>query len=220
MLVTALFLLLLVSYALINRYNSTAGRDLAVLKWGVDDLTPFCPYMIYFYVSWYLQLALLAWHIWCNPTAKATHHFKLMVGISSLGMALAQVIFIVYPTWCSRENVDLSGVDPLTVLIFNRLHSADAPTNCWPSSHVLVSALFAFYYTYYLVSTRLYGRGKTVVLCVLVWIWSIGIWLSTVFIKQHFWPDVVGGLVIAGLVILFERLYQCRRSRRIEHNVL
>lgn len=101
----------------------------------------------------------------------------------------AYVCFVVYPTVAPRPP-EVVG-DGFAVWGLRFLYDADPPYNCFPSLHVAHSFVSAL--TCYRLDRRL-GHGALV--CASL----VGI--STLFTKQHYIADVVGGIVLAFVAYL------------------
>lgn len=102
--------------------------------------------------------------------------------------ALAYAGFLAYPTVLPRPQIVEGGFLAKSLQIN---YSLDPPYNCFPSLHVawaFVSALTG------------YRVHRGVGLAALVWAGLIS--LSTLYTKQHYVLDVVGGMAIAGVAYL------------------
>ena len=77
---------------------------------------------------------------------------------------------------------------------FEALWLFDVPTNCFPSLHVALATIAAFFWP----------RQRR-----MATIWAAGIALSTLTTKQHYAIDVVGGLIVSAVAII-----ACRRRFR------
>jgi membrane-associated phospholipid phosphatase len=96
----------------------------------------------------------------------------------------AYVCFLVYPTVAPRPP-EVVG-DGFAVWGLRFLYDADPPYNCFPSLHVAHSFVSAL--TCYRLHRRL-GHGALVCASLVA--------ISTLFTKQHYIADVVGGIVLA-----------------------
>ena len=110
-----------------------------------------------------------------------------------LVILLSYAVFLLYPTSAPRlETVAVTGFSTWTL---QALYGMDPPYNCFPSLHVAYSFVAAF-------ACRRVHRG--VGLAAIVWASLIAI--STLFTKQHYVADVIGGTVAALLAqLLFLR---------------
>ena len=170
--------LISLTYPLLNQYKGDAG-DLVTF---VDKLIPFNKIFILPYVSWYIFIAIFS-VILCILDKE--RYLKLLITLN-IGMITCYIIYYLYPTYVPRPTV--TGTDFLSNLVLN-LYEVDNPYNCFPSIHVLNSSLIALYTS---------GSEKVCkwvkVTCVIM---SGSIILSTMFIKQHYFVDVLAGIILA-----------------------
>jgi len=99
---------------------------------------------------------------------------------------VAFVFFMAWPTVGTRPP-EVPG-DGFLDWVLRTIYASDAPYNCFPSLHVAQCFLAAF------ACSRVH-RG--VGLAAGVWAFAVG--LSTLFTKQHYVADVIGGAVLAFL---------------------
>lgn len=151
-----------------------------VLETFLDPLIPFIPHFIIPYLLIFPLVVVpfaLAW--------KKPKQLRKVVYAFLLATAIGEVIFTVFPTTMIRADVQPGD-------IFNDLvlytYSVDFPAkNAFPSFHVTVSTLAT------LLCLKLNRRVGLATLPL-----TVLIILATVFIKQHFAVDILGGLVLAG----------------------
>lgn len=170
--------LISITYPILNQYR---GNTNSVFTF-VDKLVPFNKYFILPYVSWYMFIAIFA-AILCILDKE--RYLKLLITLN-IGMITCYVIYYFYPTYVPRPMI--TETDFLSNLVLN-LYEADNPYNCFPSIHVLNSTLIALYV---FKSEKLNKWIKGI--CISV---SGSIILSTMFIKQHYFADVVAGIIFA-----------------------
>jgi len=109
-------------------------------------------------------------------------------------IVIAYVGFLIYPTVLPRAEVPGDGFSAWSLRL---VYSIDPPHGCFPSLHVAYSFVSAL--TCYRVH-----RGVGVI--ALVWAAIIGV--STLYTKQHYVVDVIGGIAIACVAyLLFLRGY-------------
>jgi membrane-associated phospholipid phosphatase len=108
-------------------------------------------------------------------------------------------IFVIFPTTYPRELYPLpADLDLLTYSVFFRLRETDTPANCCPSLHVssvyLSSLLF------------LHDRKR---MFPFFFTWGTAIAVSTLTTKQHYFIDVITGLIMAAFAHwIFHRIVQ------------
>ena len=170
--------LISMTYPILNEYR---GNTNSVFTF-VDNLVPFNRYFILPYISWYIFIAIFS-AILC--VLDKERYLKLLITLN-IGMITCYIIYYFYPTYVPRPMI--TGTDFFSNLVLN-LYEADNPYNCFPSIHVLNSVLIALY-TY--ESEKVHKLIKAI--CVAI---SVSIILSTMFIKQHYFADVVAGITFA-----------------------
>ena len=172
------------------------------LSFFMDDMLPFVPFFVLFYVLAYLQWgAHYVFH--SHVSREFCYH---IVTADLMAKIVCMVFFIVLPTEIERPVIEGNGFwNALTGMIF----SSDTPRNLFPSIHCLES-WFCFRAALRIKRAPAWYAPAQLVLTVLVF-------ASTVLIKQHFVVDIVGGIVIAELCwILTEKLKLWRALERIE----
>jgi membrane-associated phospholipid phosphatase len=170
-------------YPILNRYRG----NLNVVKLPIDDMIPFSKVFILPYVSWYPFVATFV-VILCFVDKEK--YFKLVVSLA-LGMIVSYVIYYFYPTYVERPFV--GGRDFLSNLVL-WLYRRDNPYNCWPSIHVLNSFLVVVYIT---GSAKVNKIAK--IICIII---ATLIILATMFLKQHYFSDVVSAMVLGSILYM------------------
>lgn len=157
------------------------GRTLHVPDLAVDHVVPLQPAWALVYGSLYLFLILLpVLVVRQEEQIRRTVLAYLMVWIA------AYACFLVYPTIAPRP-VKVLG-EGFGAWGLRLLYSADPPYNCFPSLHVAHSFVSAL--TCYRVHR---GVGIATILCAFL----VGV--STLYTKQHYVLDVMGGTLLAGV---------------------
>jgi len=168
----------------------------------VDKLIPFNKIFILPYITWYVFIAIFSIALCILDKER---YLKLLITLN-IGMITCYIIYYFYPTYVPRPV--LTGTDFLSNLVVN-LYEADNPYNCFPSIHVLNSALISLYIC---GSKKVYKWIK--VICTIM---SCSIILSTMFIKQHYFADVIAGIVFA--YILYFSFKNLKFNFNKGHNV-
>jgi membrane-associated phospholipid phosphatase len=180
-------------YFISNQIHINPPRLLS-LGW-VDQKVPFLPWTIWIYVS---GLVYLAYALVINrcliSLSKHLYSYFFIVFFSSLG-------FLFFPIQYPRELFPLPmTLDPLTYTLFAWIRTIDSPANCTPSLHVSVSFLIALGF--------LDDRRRHFPLVVT---WASLLAISTLTTKQHYFVDVILGLLQATLFFfLFHRVFRYR----------
>ena len=189
--------LISLTYPLLNQ-NRGNTNDLFTF---IDKLIPFNRFFIIPYVSWYIFIAVFSVILCISDKEK---YFKLLITLN-IGMITCYIIYYFYPTYVPRPLI--LGTDFFSNLVLN-LYAVDNPYNCFPSIHVLNSVLIALY----IFESKKVSKW-TKVICIIM---SVSIILSTMFIKQHYFADVIVGIIFAFILyFMFKNLkfnFQDRKS--------
>lgn len=161
-----------------------------VLTSYIDSKIPFIPYLVYFYIIWYLLLIIGPYLIY-RYDKELLKKYDVLFFICSI---ICGIIFIIYPTTVLRPTIEVNGA---STFIVNLIYYFDSPAlNCFPSLHALNSLMWIIF---------IGGNKKMpkIVRCI-VTIISIGVIVSTLCIKQHIIYDLLGsiGVLIIGYIIL------------------
>ncbi len=166
------------------------GPNVLFLKTPLDDIIPVIPLFVIPYVSldYYVYVSLIIFLVF------RTKVFRSAALSMLVAWYVSYVFYIFLQSYMYRPV--LAGNDFLTNLI-NQVYAGDEPYNCFPSLHTSISTIIAFHWW------RVHkGFGIPAA------IWSGLIVLSTVFVKQHYIPDVAAGLVLAFCAsVLFAKLF-------------
>jgi len=174
-------------YPISNRLALDGGNAI-ILKLPVDDLIPFVPAFIIPYFYWHMQIVLtLAYLILSSRTGRNLHRLVINLAVSDL---IAAIIFLVLPTRMIRPDVQSAGIFPDLVRL---IYTIDLPYNLFPSKHVIWAIILNRIWAAAgprCLWFRLFNHGGTLLIIA-----------STVLIKQHYTPDIIGGLAVALLSI-------------------
>lgn len=185
-------------YPIINQYR----ENTAILTSFVDTGINFNKYFIIPYIIWYgYVFGFIAFLFIVDGEC----YYKLSIALI-FTMLLSFVIFIYFPTYVPRPEV--SPVDLISKLVL-AIYSQDKPYNCLPSAHVTYSLLVAFYVS---KSENIKGIVKVAssFVCILII-------LSTLYVKQHYFLDLVTGVIISYLIfIIIEILWKEKELKTIE----
>lgn len=183
-----LYLIGPVSYFFANAYNDYRFAEIKplIFKFPIDDLIPFTRIAIVPYVYWYLYIfgtLLILFFI-----RDSTCYKKFMYSMV-MGAVVCCTLFVIFPTHMIRPA--LQGNDIL-IRILQTIYNNDPPYNLFPSMHVV----YAFTCFWYL----LISKKSTPWFHFINILSFVTITISTVFTKQHYTPDILGGIA-AGLVV-------------------
>lgn len=153
-----------------------------VIETFVDKRIPFNKYFVIPYMCWYLYVAFFLIYF-CIIDAE--RYYKLMFCID-IGFAVSCIIFYIFPTFVPRPVVYESDIfSDLVRSIYKR----DNPINCFPSIHVLFTLLVEMFVSQENVFKKLIKRISFLLAAAII--------LSTLFIKQHYFMDIVAAAALA-----------------------
>lgn len=164
--------------------NYKRGNE-RILETAIDKAIPFCKYFIIPYVVWY---GYMAFFIAFLCFVDGDKYFRTITNLMA-GMLISYLIYHFFPTYVPRPK--LYGSDIFTKLVL-AIYGQDNPYNCFPSVHVLNTFIVALY----VQKSKALGKKMKIT----SFITAVLIILSTLFIKQHYVPDVISSLAI-GIVL-------------------
>ncbi len=174
--------------------NSMTHYDASVF---VDNNIPFFPVFIVFYIFAFIQWVV--GYIMIARESKSVCYYVIFADIVAKIMCL--FFFVVFPTTIERPVV---SSDNLLLSLTNFIYQLDAPINLFPSIHCLESWIcfrgslhlkkVPRWYKYFMFIT-------TVLVC-----------LSTVFVKQHVIVDVIGGIMVAEIGLMIMKKFYGHRT--------
>ncbi len=169
-------------YDLLNTYKTNVHN----LSTFVDDMMPFNKFFSVPYYYWfgYVFIVLMFFAV-----VDYKYYFKLLSSII-VGMFISYIVFYFFQTTVPRPEV--IGND-IFARLMRSIYASDAPYNCFPSIHVLNALLATVFFCKY---------NKALSIRIFAWASCIVISLSTIYTKQHYFLDVVGG-VFLGLFMYF-----------------
>jgi len=142
----------------------------------VDRAVPFLPWTIAVYLS---QFAFLFLALWLQTESRSLTRVFAALAIATV---VSCAVFVVWPTTIPRPLANNAAFDALWLF--------DVPRNCFPSLHVALAGIAAFFWP----------RARWIAV-----IWAAAIAVSTLTTKQHYAIDVLGGVVVAIVAIAFAR---------------
>ena len=173
-----------------------------VTQLPADQLVPFCPYFIFFYMSWSPLLAVLGVYL----ILKDAEGFRRYIWMLALSFFSATVFCVLVPNCQELRPADLQVRDIFAWAV-QLTYDLDTNTNVFPSVHVLgvMAALAAVWHTP--------GLQKP------AWRWGVTLYgvviiVATVFVKQHAVIDVLAGIFTGAIAYVFVYLIVGRRRDR------
>ncbi len=183
----------LVFYIIPNFHPIFPPRLLPLL--GVDRAVPLIPWTFIIYLSDYL-LALTV-ILWVGSLEK----YNSLTRVAFTVLVLSGLCFMFFPTTYPRPTYP-AGEPWFIDFLMNLVGSADTPNNCFPSMHVALTGAC----TYAIRNSSTRSR-------LLYLVWSLLIFASTLTTKQHYFVDILGGIVAVSVAILLEE--KCYRQERV-----
>ncbi len=170
--------------------------DLHMISTRLDDALPRIPAFILIYVLAYVQWVVA----YIVITRDSREHCCRFVSGELSSKIIAMIILLAYPTTFVRPPVEVTN---FTTWVMSLIYKSDTPTNLFPSMHC-VASWFCF-------------RGSLGLKKMPKWYaWAQGffsllVFASVLLVKQHVWPDILGGIAVAEAGILVARLFHGER---------
>ena len=158
--------------------------DFHYIHFFLDDKIPLIPKTIWIYNSFY-PIVFISYYLMFKKGNEDT--FMKCVISSFIGCFVCYIIFLCYPTIIDHGVIP--DTDFLTKLHLDITYFFDNPAiNCFPSIH----CLFCFQVMFGLFKSK--GFNNKLKIFLMIYLFLIAI--STVFVKQHYFYDILGGLVV------------------------
>jgi protein-tyrosine phosphatase/membrane-associated phospholipid phosphatase len=181
-----LSLLFLAVYGGCN-WITSQRTDVGVWYFDWERRLPFWPAMILPYLS--IDLFFVAAPFLCRDREE----LRVFTQRVCLAILVAGACFLLVPMRCAFER---PAVDGLLGVLFNGFTELDRPFNLVPSLHVTLAVILA----------DTYRRHTSGLVRLAMTAWFVLVGVSTVFTYQHHVIDVIGGLVLATVVLYLLRL--------------
>jgi membrane-associated phospholipid phosphatase len=176
-------------YSILNH-----GPNVVFLKTHLDDLIP----VVTPFVIPYVSLEPIVYGTLVLFLLFRTRVFQSAALAMIAAWLVSYVFYLFLQSYVDRPA--LTGTDTLTQMI-RGVYASDNPYNDFPSLHTSLSTVLALHWL------RVDRR-----LGILTSIWFALIIASTVFVKQHYVPDVAAGLVLGtGVSWVFLKLVASKR---------
>lgn len=184
-------------YIFIGKFSQ--GRTIYSPELALDQVIPLLP-------VWSLIYGALYWFLIILPVfiVREKEHVRRMFSAYLAVWLIAYVFFLLYPTRAPRPP-DAVG-EGFAWWGLQSLYDMDPPYNCLPSIHVAHSFVSAF---------ACYGVHRKV--GIFAAFCAVLVALSTLFTKQHYVLDLVGGILLASLCY-FLFMHRYPREEVPEHD--
>jgi hypothetical protein len=191
--IITLIVAMAIPYTIINQIMGYFDRSVLDPILPIDSMVPFIGWTFIIYLTLYLYYPAAAWFGRVND-----HRIREMFAFHQALFIITWVVnlvFIIFPTEVYIRNqipADIRAGEGFWGFWFGDLmHNTDMPYNAWPSLHVVQSLMIV-------LLLRRWGviyRWKEA----LAWVAWIGLCVSVMTTKQHFFWDLITGIA-TGLV--------------------
>ena len=166
-----------------------------VLHTWVDDIIPFNEYFIIPYFIWFIYVASVLIFFFFKDVDEF-YRFGLYL---ALGMSISLFICQIFPNGTDLRPVNLDPNKNIFTHLVAFIYKTDTNTNVFPSIHVFNSIAT---HVAILRSRFFYNNMKVKVISFII---MISICLSTLFLKQHSFLDVVGATILS--YVIYQLIY-------------
>jgi len=176
-------LLLAIPYAIINQIMNKIDWSLFNPSTAIDEAIPFIGASVILYASLYLYYPAAA--IVARGDESRMREMIMLYQSMFLVSFGVFILFIIAPVHIDLRS-DIPDNHAWSWAYQGFMHQTDAPWNAWPSLHVLQSLLIV------LGIQRWYSESKWIKPLWVAWILLV---ISTMTTKQHYFFDVITGLI-------------------------
>lgn len=166
-------------------------NDVHLIHCHLDDIIPFCEVFIIPYMLWFLYIPAVFILLYFSSNKE----FYRICAYEFTGMTIALLIYTIYPNG-HNLRVDLNMRDNIFMTLLSFIYNNDTSTNVFPSIHVFATlAAHSCLVNSPQIKVRPYIKPISGVLTVLIC-------ASTIMLKQHSFLDLIGGVVLSGVLYL------------------
>lgn len=173
----------------------TVTHEYHVLHTWVDDIIPFNEYFIIPYFIWFIYVASVLIFFFFKDVDEF-YRFGLYL---ALGMSISLFICQIFPNGTDLRPVNLDSNKNIFTHLVAFIYKTDTNTNVFPSIHVFNSIAT---HVAILRSRFFYNNMKVKAISFII---MISICLSTLFLKQHSFLDVVGATILS--YVIYQLIY-------------
>lgn len=169
--------------------EKTVTRHYTVIHMAIDDYIPFCEVFIIPYFLWFVYVAAVVLFFFF----KNKEDYRKTCTFLFTGMTIFLIISTLWPNGQHLRPFVMPRDNIFTQMVA-ALYRTDTPTNLWPSIHVYNSlgAHFA------IMRSSEFADKKGI--CIGSFLLSSSIILSTMFLKQHSFFDVLTAFIMAAVM--------------------
>ena len=173
----------------------TIVHEYHILHTWVDDIIPFNEYFIIPYFIWFIYVASVLLFFFFKDVDEF-YRFGLYL---ALGMSISLFICQIFPNGTNLRPTNLDPNKNIFTHLVAFIYKTDTPTNVFPSIHVFNSIAT---HVAIVRSKFFYNNMKVKVVSFII---MISICLSTLFLKQHSFLDVVGATILS--YVIYQLIY-------------
>ena len=173
----------------------TITHEYHVLHTWVDDIIPFNEYFIIPYFIWFIYVSSVLIFFFFKDIDEF-YRFGLYL---ALGMSISLFICQIFPNGTDLRPVNLDPNKNIFTHMVAFIYKTDTNTNVFPSIHVFNSIAT---HVAILRSRFFYNNMKVKAISFII---MISICLSTLFLKQHSFLDVVGATILS--YVIYQLIY-------------
>lgn len=186
-------------------------RNFHIMHCVVDDYIPFCSVFIVPYLLWFFYVVTMILFTFFT----SRYDYYRTCAILFIGMTIGLITFTIYPSAFDRGN--LPEDSSIFASLVMGLRNIDTPTNVFPSLHVYNSIgvhIALMKNTYLKELEKKNAKAKNIIHAVKAFslILMVLICLATMFLKQHSFLDLVGGVVL--IIVLYPFVYVIPERRK------
>ena len=198
-----LIVMLFLFYILLNKiaydwtgalYPPGTGFRLDFLTGGLEDAIPLVPQMVIFYVYLFYPMVILTMLYFAFVDYKKGYALGWSLVVIN---AIAVAIYAVFPVsvyWWHQQFLANPITGDFWATETYNVWAGDTTFNCFPSLHAAVSVIV--FYTWYQYN-KLKSLAATKILVIVSLVITVGVILSTLFLKQHYVADEIAGIILA-----------------------
>lgn len=177
-------LALLLAFLAIKSIYLPLNRRKSKYYWKIkaDDYIPLIPVFIIPYIGYFFLVIFSVYALWSTPYIS---QFLVSYIVSYI---LAGIFWYFVPNGVARPKIIKNDIFSLLI---KTIYKYDDDTNGFPSAHVF-STLLCSYFLYLVFPGYLSA----------IWGLALLIILSTVFVKQHYLIDILGGIIVFVLSVI------------------
>lgn len=173
----------------------TIVTEYHIMYTKIDDWIPFNEFFIIPYFIWFLYVAFMLMFLFFKDVDEF-YRFGLYL---ALGMSISLFICQIFPNGTNLRPTNLDHNKNIFTHLVAFIYKTDTPTNVFPSIHVFNSIAT---HVAIVRSKFFYNNMKVKVVSFII---MISICLSTLFLKQHSFLDVVGATILS--YVIYQLIY-------------